>query len=148
MGNPNTIFVDNSVPFGSRKETIGTVVQGTPATISGGTIYILDNITLTYPTKEGRRPDQVGGPNGAWGVKDYPTGSATVQVPMGSGTYNSSTGGFDGVPWPTLGQGFVDQFLAASELWRITSLGIPFEQQGYYKVNVNLIGCQFPAAQS
>ena len=139
MPSSNQVFVDNSVPFGSKIENIGTLNAGSPPTVSGGTSYILENIVLTYPTKDIRRPDQVGGPNGFALVIDQPTGTATVQVPMGSGSYNASTGGWDGVPWPTLGQGFVDRFLAANETWVISSVGIPWEMQGYYKVNVSLI---------
>ena len=139
MPNPNQVFVDNSVPFGSRVESVGTLVAGAPPTVSGGVSLIFENISLNYPTKDGRRPDQVGGPNGFFAVLDQPTGTATIQIPMGSGAYNSVTGGWDGVAWPALGSGFVDRFLAANEAWVITSLGMPFEMQGYYKLNVSLM---------
>lgn len=143
MPNANQVYVDNSVPFGSRIESIGTIAAG--PTVSGGQTYVLENITLNYPTKEIRRPDQVGGPNGFVLVRDQPTGSAVIQVPMGSGAYNASTGGWDGVPWPTLGQGFIDRFLASSEVWIISSIGQPYEMNGYYKANINLIQAIFAA---
>ena len=146
MPNSNQMFVDNAVPFGSRIESVGTFVAGSPPTVSSAQAYIFENITLSYPTKEVRRPDQVGGPNGFVIVRDQPTGSAIIQVPMGSGSYNSSTGGWDGVPWPSLGSCFVDRFLAANEVWVITSIGQPYEMQGYYKANVNLIQAVFAGA--
>ena len=146
MPNPNQIFVDNSVPFGCRLEVVGAVVAGTPPSVPSGQQYILENIILTYPTKEIRRPDQIGGPNGFVLVRDQPTGSATIQIPMGSGVYNSSTGGWDGVSWPALGQGFVDRFLATNEVWIIASIGQPHEMLGYYKANVNLIQAVFAGA--
>lgn len=146
MPNPNQVFVDNSVPFGSRIEKVGTVTAGSPPSVPSGTSYVLESISLTYPTKEIRRPDQIGAPNGFVLVRDQPTGSATIQVPMGSGSYNSSTGGWDGVPWPALGQGFVDNFLANNEVWIISHIGEPFEMQGYYKAPVNLIQAVFAGA--
>lgn len=145
MANANQVFVDNSVPFGSRIETIGTVAAGNPPTVTG-TSFVLEDIRLNYPTKEIRRPDQIGGPNGFVLVRDQPTGTAVIQIPMGSGTYNAATGGWDGVPWPALGSGFVDRFLAASETWIISSIGPPFEMQGYYKANINLIQAVFAGA--
>lgn len=143
MANPNQVFVDNAVPFGSRIESVGTLVAGSPPTVTGGQSYVFEDIRLSYPTKEIRRPDQIGGPNGFVLVKDQPTGTAVIQIPMGSGTYNSTTGGWDGVPWPALGSGFVDRFLAANETWVISNVGPPFEMQGYYKANVNLIQAVF-----
>ena len=139
MPNSNQVFVDNAIPFGSRLETIGTLVAGSPPTVSGGVQLICENISLTYPTKDIRVPDQVGGPNGFVLVRDQPTGTCTIQIPMGSGSYNASTGGWDGVAWPTLGQGFVDRFLAANEAWVISQVGIPFEMNSYYKINCSII---------
>ncbi len=143
MPNANQVFVDNSVPFGSRWEYIGTLVAGSPPTVSGAVQYWCEGITLTYPTKEIRRPGIIGDPNGFVLVRDQPTGSAKIQIPMGSGSYNTSTGGWDGVPWIQLGQGFVDRFLAANEVWVISHISPPIEMLNYYNVSVNLIQAVF-----
>ncbi len=139
MPNANQVFNSGAVPFGSRWETVGTLVAGSPCTVSGGVLYYFERIDITYPTKTLERPGIIGDPNGFVLTRSQPTGSFVLQVPLGSGTYNTSTGGWDGVPWPALGSGFVDRFLAANEVWVISSLGTPFEMQGYYRVNGNMI---------
>jgi hypothetical protein len=142
MSPTSPIFTDPSagIPFGSRIESIGTVAgTGGSYSVTGGTSMVCDSIELNYPTKELLVPGQAGQPAGFALTKDQPRGSCTIQVPIGSATFNSTTGGYDGVTWPKLGQGFVDNFLATGEGWVIASLGIPLAQQGYYQVKATLL---------
>lgn len=112
---PSPVYNDQSVAFGSRTETIA------------GHSYILEDITLTYPSKIIERPDTIGQPNGWVSVGGLPTGTAVIQIPLTSSVQ------------PHLGDTFSDTFAGSlSETWVITQIGVPVQYGSYRKVNVNL----------
>ena len=131
MSLPTSVFNDNSISFGSRFESIG------------GTVYSVENITLNYPTNQILRSDPIGQPYGFRLVKGQPTGSCVIQVTDQSGDGGPPAIGGSTTSMPALGAYFVDNFKSASEKWVILSLGTPYEQNGYRKVNANLIQALF-----
>lgn len=73
MAETNPQWNDGAIPYGSRSAVFTRGVTGL------GT-YILENITLTRPSKVLKRYDQIGGPSGSVGVPDFVEGSATAQL--------------------------------------------------------------------
>ena len=133
MGTPaSSIFNDNQIPFGSRFEFIGSP--------PGANLFSVENITLNYPTKTVERSDPIGKPYGFVLVKGQPTGSCTIQI---STEGNAAAVGGGQTTMPALGDYMVDNFKDANEKWVISSLGAPYEQNGYRKVNANLIQALF-----
>lgn len=123
-GLANPAYNDNNVPYGSRTESLKRG-QTSPTTL--GT-YILENITINRPVAEIDRTDQVGGPNGWVAVNKQEDGSVTVQYASTSAT------------WPQNGDWFQDTFdpNIGVEKFVLINLGIPFEINGYFKVNAKL----------
>jgi len=116
----NNPYNSGNVPYGSRVEELFN-----PAGATQGN-YITENINLTRPGKVLTRPDELGAPNGWVLTKDFPTGTAVVQVATSATVF------------PQLGWYFEDDFGSGSERWVITNISQPFEMQGYFKMNVNL----------
>lgn len=129
MAYPSPVTNDNSIPFGSRTETLydasGTQIG----------VFVLEDINLTFPTKRIDRANQVGEPNGFVIVKGQPTGTAVIQIPADATI-------------PILGGYFVDAFpdvykahggSSYSQQWVIESVGAAYEQNGYRKFNVGLV---------
>jgi len=133
MGTPaNSVFNDNQVAFGSRFEFIGSP--------PGSNLYSVENIRLNYPTKTIERSDPIGQPYGFVLVKGQPTGTCTIQV---TAEGNATPVGGGVTTMPNLGDYMIDNFKAANEKWVIASLGAPYEQGGYRKVDVTIIQALF-----
>ena len=133
MGTPaNSIFNDNLIPFGSRFENIGSP--------PGSNLYSVENIRLNYPTKQIERSDPIGKPYGFVLVKGQPTGSCTIQI---STEGNATAVGGGQTTMPALGDYMIDNFKDANEKWVIASLGVPYEQTGYRKVDATLLQALF-----
>ncbi len=115
------LYNDNSVPFGSIIANIG------------GSDYILESITVTLPTKVIERHDEKGGPNGFVIVRGFETASAVLQVPVAD-------------QFPALGDYFSQSLGGSiSARWVIADMGIPYEMNGYRKVNITLRGSEHPS---
>lgn len=137
---PSAVYQDQSFGFGSRVEVIGVG----PTYANAGT-FVLENINMTYPTKRIERPDQIGQPNGWVIVRAQPTGSCLIQVgatnsvPNPSGAYPAYTAPLSG-DYPHVGQSFSDFFTGTNlQTWVIDQVGAPYEINGYFKVNANLV---------
>ena len=112
----SALYNSNNVAYGSK-----------PVTISGVT-YVGENIQANYPTTRIDRKDEVGAPNGFVLVQGQPTGSMTLQLP----TDSSAIPGNGAVCTITLNG-------TASEKWVVESVGVPYEQAGYRKLNIGIV---------
>jgi hypothetical protein len=112
-------YVDNSVPFGSFSVTLNR--SGTPL----GT-YIVENITVTRPSKIIERPNAIGEPNGWVAVDSFETATGTIQVPT------------SGADYPQRYDYFENDFGFGSERFVITEVGQPFSTTDYHKCNISL----------
>lgn len=110
----STPYVDNAVPFGSRTETINTLV------------YVFEHISIKRPSKIIERPDQIGQPNGWVAVPGFPTGTAVVQIA------NAAT------PRLNIGDRFTDDFGNGAEVWVVVDSDNPFPIHDYWKQNVTI----------
>lgn len=124
-------YLDSAIPYGGR---IVSVKSGGGAGSAIGS-YKAESITINRPTKTVERPDEVGGPNGFAVVNAQETGSCVLQIDAGA-------------ECPKNGYWFSETFDlksgASAETWVINSVGQPFEMQGYFKVNCNLIRAHNP----
>jgi len=127
----DSVFNDNSLSFGSRFEKF----------VTANAIYSVEGITLNYPTKTIEKSDPIGQPYGFVLVKGQPTGSCVIQVSVEGGGPPAVGGNV--TTMPANGDYFIDNFKSANEKWVISSLGVPYEQNGYRKVNANLIQALF-----
>lgn len=122
MAETNPQFNDGSIPYGSRTETFsrGGVSLG---------VYVLENVTITKPTKILKRMDQIGGPSGSVGVPEHPEGSATVQLATSATKILRA------------GDVFTDTFDAdlGAETWIVHSPDQPETQDGIKKMGVKFI---------
>lgn len=125
----NFLYNDNSVPFGSRVETVKRGGTGSPTEI--GT-FIFESISLTFPSKIGERPNEIGQPNGWWVVNGFEHGTAVLQVPT------------EAAEWPKIGDWFEDIFDGSGvdgltpQHWVIVEVTQPYSMNDYWKCNVNL----------
>ena len=119
---------DGTIPYGSEVLTIGTLVVGTPPTISatGDQTYVADNITFDSPAKTIERTNELDEPTGQVSYAGFVTGSATLQLATGS------------IEAPLQGQHFVTSTrLGSAEAYYVESLSQPFSKDGETKVNIN-----------
>src|SRR5258706_4792502 len=83
---------DANVPYGAR-----TVVFKRQASAGSGSwsttlgTYVLESITPTRSSQVQQRRDEVGQPNGAFGVDNFVEGSAVVQLATTVGSGSGST---------------------------------------------------------
>jgi hypothetical protein len=120
-------YVDNAVPFGSF--AVDLIRAGTTL----GT-YVLEDLTVTRPTKVIERPDATGGPNGWAAVPAQVSASGTIQIPTSDGDY------------PDLGDYFERDFGYGTERYVLTEVGIPFRISDYYKANFKAMHSPNPPA--
>jgi hypothetical protein len=112
-------YVDNAVQFGSFSVTL------TRAGSSLGT-YIVENITITRPSKKIERPNHIGEPNGFVLVDGFVTASGTIQVPTAGSDY------------PARGDYFEEDFGFGTERFVISEVGQPFSMSDYHKCNISM----------
>src|SRR5437870_2923144 len=129
MGLP---YADNSVPFGSRSETIKRGGTAQPTEIGE---YVLEHISLTRPAHKIQRKDQVNRPNGFVLTEDFDHGTAVIQIPTGDS------------PYPQRGDWFQDTFSTGeTETWVIGDVTEPYAQADYFKANITLHRATNPPA--
>lgn len=117
---------DQTIPYGSEALSIGTLVPGSPATISGGVSYIADNMTFETPAKTIERTNELDEPTGQVSYIGFVTGSATLQLATTSTAV------------PTQGQHFLsNNRTGTNEVYYIESLSQPFSKDAETKVNIN-----------
>jgi hypothetical protein len=111
-----TQYIDNQVPHGSFAVTLSREGQAL------GT-YILEDLSVTRPSKLIERPDQVGGPNGWAAVAGQVSGSGTIQIPTTD------------APQPDRFDYFENDFGYGSERYVLVEVGRMFKIGDYYKAN-------------
>jgi hypothetical protein len=111
-------YVDNQVPFGAFSVTL---------TRSGSALgtYIIENLTVTRPSKIIERPNEIGQPNGWVAVEGFITATGTIQVPTADSDY------------PAIGDYFEDDFGFGTERFVVTEVGQPFSMSDYHKCNIS-----------
>ena len=124
---------DSTVQYGSMVLSIGTLVAGSPPTITGGTTvsFVADNIEISRPGKTIERTNELDEPSGQVSYAGFVTGSATLQ-------YSAST-----ILPPNLGEGFTitvydvdNNATNEAEFFYIDSVSQPFAKDGERKVNI------------
>ena len=120
---------DGSVKHASEVLSIGTLVPGTPPTITGGVAYIAESINFNTPGKVIEQNNELGEPGGWVGVVGFITGSATLQY----ATTTTAT--------PTQGQHFISSARGTAEVFCITDVDQPFTNDGEAKANINFRKC-------
>ncbi len=101
------IYNDQSVPFGS-------FVWGS---------RVLENVSLSFPSKIIERPNEIGEPNGWVAIRGFEHGTATMQIA-------------DAEDVPALGDVVTDVLPGGD--WVIVDMTRPFAIADYYKCNVTL----------
>lgn len=107
-------YNDGTVQYGSRVLTINAVT------------YVADNISVTRPTKEIERSNEIGEPSGSVGVPGFVNGSATLQLASGS------------TAEPQGGMTFTVTFDSAigAETFYVTGPGRVENKEGEKKINI------------
>lgn len=122
-------YNDSSIPYGSRQVNFKRISAGggSGQTTTFGTALasavVMENISVSRKLREGSRYDEVGKPNGSWGVQDFAEGSAVAQLATGASSYLQE------------GDGFATTFdsVLGSESFVLTGVDTPEEQLGYKK---------------
>lgn len=130
-------YLSNAVPYGALTPPI-LIKRGVPrASASLVNTVLIDDCTLNREVKKGERPDEIGGDNGWWMVNGLVTGSCVIQMPI---TPTSSPNA-----WPQNGDWFEYTFNAEIGVERmvIGPVGIPYQVNGYWKVNATLTRDKF-----
>jgi hypothetical protein len=117
---PSPTYNDGTVQYGSK---VLAILK--PDASSRGN-YVADNINVNRPTKAVDRTNEIGEPSGSVGIRDFETGSATIQLA-------SST-----AKLPINGDTFAVTFDTdtGSETWFLTSIGTAYQKDGETKVNI------------
>jgi hypothetical protein len=140
----NSTWVDGNVPFGARKVVFYRQVtpgSGVWATKIG--TYVLQNITPKRTSRTVKRYDEVGQPNGSFGVADFVEGSAVVQLAttVGDGTAGTTIPIRDGDGFATVldpSNPVQLNTVTNAESFVVTSADAPEEQLGYKVQNVSI----------
>lgn len=120
------VYNDGVLPYGSRVLTITNPGVGAVATT-----YIADNIQLTRPTTKIERRNELNEPTGKVTLRDFETGTATLQLATTSTVL------------PVLGATFSSTFGAASENFYITHIDQPEAKDQDKKVNITFDKVEF-----
>ena len=105
------VYNDGNIPYGSRAVSIN------------GTGYIADDISITRPTQEIKRTNELGEPNGWVATIDFVEGQATLQMP-------------DSTTTPDNGDTFITDFGEGNETFYVTEVGIPENKDSDKKVTI------------
>jgi len=116
MSSPS--YNDSNVPFAT---------GGVLCVINSGS-YVLEDFTITRPSKTIERPDEIGGPNGFVVVKGQPSCTGVLQIATSS------------TARPLLGQTFTSTWTqSGTEVWAINSVSEPYRIGDYYKVTISAL---------
>ena len=124
---------DGTVQYGSMVLSIGTLVAGSPPTITGGTTvsYVADNVEISRPGKTIERTNELDEPSGQISYAGFVTGSATLQLATSAILAPGLGKGFTLSVYDTDASGAVD-----AEFFFIDSISTPFAKDGERKVNI------------
>ena len=124
---------DGTVQYGSLVLSIGTLVAGSPPTITGGTTtsYVADNVEISRPGKTIERTNELDEPSGQLSYAGFVTGSATIQLATSSTLAPGLGKGFTLTVFDTDNSGATD-----AEFFYINSISTPYAKDGERKVNI------------
>lgn len=125
-------FQDNAAPYGSSRVT----------SKAGAVTYVAENIVFNFPTLKVERKDQLGAPNGFALIKGQPTGTCTLQMTTTSTAFPALGDLLE--TWADLPA--TGPYNVNPGAWVISDMGVPFEQLGYYKVNVSMMQALFTSS--
>jgi hypothetical protein len=127
---------DGTVQYGSKVISLGTLVPGTPATISSGVSFVADDISIDRPSKTVERTTELDEPSGQVSYLGFVTGSATLQLATASTIPPIHGKHFLLTVFDTDGDGDLDL-----EVFYVDSVSQPFTKDGETKVPVTFRKC-------
>src|SRR5712671_2637097 len=136
----NSNWNDAAVPYGARTVVFYRQASAGNWTSKLGT-YVLESLTPTRTSRSVKRYDEVGQPNGGFGVSDFVEGSAVIQLAttVGDGTSSTTIQLRDGDAFATIldkSSPALPNQSSGAESFVITSADAPEEQLGYKKQNI------------